>query len=227
MHLLKTLKIVSIALPLFAAVVGAQQKPASPPVGANNGKASISGVVVDSLHRSYLSGAEVIIEGAKLTVTTDSLGRFKADSLTPGDFQVGVFHPVLDTLGITLATRPFHLGPDSSSFIVLSVPSATSIIRSTCAPRPRARGSSAVIGHVQDPETLQPVSGAEVSLAWTEIEVSKEFGVRQTPRLLYDSTDATGAFAIGRYCEFVVYPVAHTDLEMSAMSVFLKAKWQI
>jgi len=53
-----------------------------------------------------------------------------------------------------------------------------------------------VIGHVNDPETLQPVAGAEVSIAWTEIEVSKEFGVRRTSRLVRDTTDGSGAFKI-------------------------------
>ena len=62
--------------------------------------------------------------------------------------------------------------------------------------RPRPRGTSAVIGHVIDPETLQPVAGSEVSIAWSELEVSKEVGVRQSPRLLRDSTDAAGAFRL-------------------------------
>jgi hypothetical protein len=57
-------------------------------------------------------------------------------------------------------------------------------------------GASAVIGHVSDPETLQPVARAEVSIAWTEHEVSKEFGVRRTPRLVRDTTDTSGAFSI-------------------------------
>jgi hypothetical protein len=53
-----------------------------------------------------------------------------------------------------------------------------------------------VIGHVSDPETLQPVARAEVSVAWTDFQVSKQFGVRQTPRLVRDSTDGAGAFRI-------------------------------
>jgi hypothetical protein len=53
-----------------------------------------------------------------------------------------------------------------------------------------------VIGQVQDPETLQPVAGADVSIAWTDIEVSQEAGVRRSPRLLRDSTDASGSFQL-------------------------------
>lgn len=181
-----------------AGTLGAQQKtPATPtPTASHAGKAEISGLVVDSLNGRYLSGADVIIDGAKATLVTDSLGRFKIDTLPPGTYQVGVFHPLLDTLGISLATKPFHVGPDSATYIVLSVPSAGSIIRGACPVRPRAKGTSAVIGHVNDPETLQPVAGAEVSIAWSELEASKETGVRMSPRLIRDSTDKYGAYHI-------------------------------
>jgi len=38
--------------------------------------------------------------------------------------------------------------------------------------------------------------GAEVSIAWTDIEASKQVGVRRTPHVLRDSTDATGSFKL-------------------------------
>lgn len=181
-----------------AAPVFAQQQP--PPSGAQtrppSGKGSITGVVIDSLYGRYLSGADVLVEGARANLSTDSLGRFQVDSLPPGTYQVGVFHPLLDTLGISLATQPFHLGADSVSFVMLSVPSAQTIISRACPARPRAQGSSAVVGQVTDPETLAPVAGADVSLAWTQIEVSKQVGIRQSPRVVRDTTDALGRFAL-------------------------------
>jgi hypothetical protein len=187
-----SLSVLASTAPLFA-----QQTTPQPPVSAaKTGKAEISGVVIDSLNSRYLAGAEVIIEGAKTTVVTDSRGAFRVDNLPPGTYQIGVFHPLLDTLGINLATKPFYLGADSSSSVLLAVPSASTIIRRTCPVRPRAQGTSAVIGHVQDPETLQPVVGADVSIAWSEIDVSKESGIRRSPRLLRDSTDASGAFRL-------------------------------
>lgn len=180
-------------------VLGQQKTPVVPSTQqpAKTTKAGISGVVLDSVNSRYLSGAEVIIQGANVSRITDSLGKFKVDSLPPGTYQVGVFHPLLDTLGISLATQPFHLGPDSSSYIVLAVPSRTTIIRRACPVLgPRAQGTSAVIGHVTDPETLEPVAGADVSIAWMQIEISKEVGFRRTPRVLRDSTDKQGEFKI-------------------------------
>ena len=192
--------LVALASSVATSQIFAQQKtPAAPPTQqpAKTTKAGISGVVLDSVNSRYLSGAEVIIQGANISRITDSLGKFKVDSLPPGTYQVGVFHPLLDTLGISLATQPFHLGPDSSSYIVLAIPSRTTIIRRACpVVGPRAQGTSAVIGHVTDPETLEPVGGADVSIAWTQIEISKEVGFRRTPRVLRDSTDAQGEFKI-------------------------------
>ena len=187
---------VAIVLIAFAPRLRAQNKVTIPPETSRTGKAQIVGVVVDSLNGRYLSGADVVIEGARATLETDSLGKFQIDSLPPGTYQVGVFHALLDTLGITLATKPFHIGPDSASFVLLAVPSAATIIRRSCPIRQGVRDKSAVIGHVNDPETLEPVAHAEVSIAWTEIEVSKEFGVRRTPELVRDSTDRSGAFTI-------------------------------
>ena len=180
---------------LLAGAVQAQTPPtqATPPA-TRTGKATITGVAVDSLNGDYLVGAEVVIEGARLNLTTDSFGRFRADSLAPGTYQVGIFHPLLDTLGLSLATQPFHVGPDSVSVVTLSVPSAETIISRSCEVRPRAQGRSAIIGHVVDPETLQPVAGADVSVAWVEIEVSKEIGIRESPRVIRDSTDSSGRY---------------------------------
>ncbi|MFL5509746.1 MAG: carboxypeptidase regulatory-like domain-containing protein [Gemmatimonadaceae bacterium] len=188
-----------LALPALDAPLYAQKTPAPKPpvVAVKTPRARLSGVVIDSVNGRYLAGAEVVVQGANISLITDSTGKFNVDSLAPGTYQVGVFHPLLDTLGVSLATEPFHLGPDSASFIALAIPSAGTLIKRACpVVGPRAQGSSAVIGHVTDPETLQPVSGADVSIAWVQIEASKEIGVRRTPRVLRDSTDAQGEFKI-------------------------------
>lgn len=182
---------IAFATPLAA------QSPATPapPATSRTGNGQIVGVVVDSLDGRYLSGADVVIRGGEPAAHTDSLGKFGIDSLVPGTYQVGVFHDLLDTLGITLLTRPFRVGPDSTILVVLAIPSAATLVRRSC-PESGGTSASAVIGHVSDPETFQPVAGAEVSIAWTDFEISKELGLRRTPRLVRDTTDAAGAFTI-------------------------------
>ena len=173
-----------------------QPAPTTTVATEKTGKVEISGVVVDSLHGRVLAGAEVVIEGVKENLITDSLGNFRIAGLPPGTYQVGAFHPVLDTLGTSLATRPFRLGPDSATFLVLAVPSAATIIRDACPTPTAGQGRSAVIGRVNDPETLKPVAGAEVSIAWTQIQVSKQTGIRRTPHVVRDTTNEAGAFRI-------------------------------
>ena len=193
-------KTICAAIVLAGPPLLAQQQPATAPTApapaATVGRAAIVGVVLDSLNGGYLRKADVMVQGAKAMIATDSLGKFAIDSVAPGTYQIGVFHPLLDTLGISLASQPFHVGADSVTYVVLAVPSARTLVRTSCPPRPRAQGTSAVIGHVIDPETLQPVSGADVSIAWSEIEASKEIGVRRTPRVIRDSSDSQGMFRI-------------------------------
>ena len=165
-----------------------------PTTSAKTGKGRISGIVVDSLNGRYLEGADVIIDGAEATLVTNSAGRFEFESISPGTYQVGVFHPLLDTLGISLATKPFRVGPDSMSTVVFAVPSAETIIHGTCRRQPNDLGNSAVIGHVTDPDTFEPVAGAEISVAWTELKVSTELGIRHTPHLVRDTSNAAGVF---------------------------------
>jgi uncharacterized protein (DUF2141 family) len=188
---------------LAAAMLGgapalfAQTAPTSAtPAAAKTGKAQIRGIVVDSLNGRYLSDADVVIDGANVTLHTDSVGAFRIDSLPPGTYQVGVFHPLLDTLDTSISTRPFRVGPDSASFMVLAVPSAATIVSKVCQNADTSKGPSAVIGHVHDPETLRPLAHIEVSLAWMDLLVSKEVGIRRTPRLVRDTTDSSGAFRL-------------------------------
>ncbi|HEY8852990.1 MAG TPA: carboxypeptidase regulatory-like domain-containing protein [Gemmatimonadaceae bacterium] len=153
-------------------------------------------MVVDSLNGGFLSGADIVVQGSPVTLQTDSLGRFKIDTLTPGMYQIGVYHARLDTLGLMLATEPFRIGPDSSTILVIAVPSAEAIIHSLCPAQSGANATSAIIGHVNDPETLQPVVGAEVSVAWDEIEVSKKSGIRRTPLTVSGKTNQSGAYVL-------------------------------
>jgi hypothetical protein len=195
--MIKDLKpFLAVALITFGAPLGAQNATtATPPPPPNTGLGQIIGVVVDSLNGRYLAGADILFKAGTPAVTTDSVGRFKIDSLPPGMYQVGVFHDMLDTLGTTLLTKPFHVGSDSAVVVLLAIPSAATLVRRSC-PVQSETGASAVIGHVADPETLQPVAKAEVSVAWTDFEISKALGLQRTPRLVRDTTDASGAFKI-------------------------------
>ncbi len=158
--------------------------------------ARIVGVVSDSINERPLRGAEVVVSGVAAPVTTDSLGRFTVDSLAPGTYQVGVFHPLLESLGVTLATKPFAIGPDSAGVVNLSVPSVATLVGRYCGTAQTASTPSSMSGLVLDPENDAPIIGAKVSLAWTELTVNKEAGVTRTPHELHTETNSFGFFKL-------------------------------
>lgn len=153
----------------------------------------IIGVVSDSVSGSPLRDAEVVASGVAQSVKTDSAGRFSIDGLAPGTYQIGVFHPLLESLGITLATQPFTIGPDSAAVVSLAVPSIPSLARRYCGELQSA-APAVLVGRLLDPDTDVPIGGGKVSLEWTNISVSKERGVVRDPHLLSAETSTDGFF---------------------------------
>jgi hypothetical protein len=141
-----------------------------------------------------LGGAEVMVSGLSSTVITDSLGRFTVDGITPGTYQVGVFHPLLESLGLTLTTKPFSVGRDSTGVANLAIPSVVTLARRYCGNQVAPAHPAVVAGRVLDPDNDLPVSRASVSLAWVDVVVSKETGLVRTPHELRAESDSTGFF---------------------------------
>jgi hypothetical protein len=156
--------------------------------------AKIVGIVLDSIHRTGLPGADVMVTGVAAPVTTDSLGRFVVENLPSGTYQVGVFHPLLESLGLTLASNPFTLAPDSTVAVSLAIPSVTTLARRYCGTAVTTDKPAVVVGRVLDPDTDLPIKGARVSLAWVDVIISKQTGVVRTPHELHVDSDSTGFF---------------------------------
>jgi hypothetical protein len=157
----------------------------------------IVGVVADSLHRTGLQGAEVLATGMTSPAITDSLGGFRLENLSAGTYQVGVFHPLLESLGITLATKPFNLGPDSTVGVLLAIPSAATLAVRYCGAAVTPGQPAVVVGRVLDADNDMPVAGAKVALLWVDMIVSKQTGVIHTPHELDARSDSSGFF---RFC---------------------------
>ena len=160
---------------------------------APTGTSRITGIVVDSVRGVGLQGAEVMVSGLSSIVTTDALGRFAVEGIAPGTYEVGVFHPVIEALGLTLTTKPFVLGRDSTGIANLAIPSARTLASRYCRNELNKPGP-AVAGRVRDPDTDKPVSGATVSLAWVDISAGRSTKIVSTPHQLRTETDSAGFF---------------------------------
>jgi hypothetical protein len=148
------------------------------------------------VHLTPLSSATVLLDGTTLSATTDDEGKFRIDSIPPGSYRIAVFHPMLDTLGFSIGTKPLRMGADSVRQVILGTPSAQSIVENACTPIKRRLGPGAIMGHVLDPETNAPLADVRVTMVWSKLEVGQSIGVRRTPQLREATTDSSGAFTL-------------------------------
>ncbi|MEX1187550.1 MAG: carboxypeptidase-like regulatory domain-containing protein [Gemmatimonadaceae bacterium] len=166
------------------------------PVAAQNvqqdGHAVLHGIAVDSLRGGVLRGAGLRVIGTARMGVTDSLGRFRIDSVPAGSHSVELFHELLDTLGVRVRTEPLVFGADSVVSLVLGIPSGLTMVRAKCGSSAPDQG--AIMGMVLSADTDDALTGVNVRLSWTELSVGREFGIREEPRQHAVLTDAAGRY---------------------------------
>jgi len=167
--------VVAAALCVAPAILSAQQSGKQP-------QATVTGVAVDSVRGGYLRGAIVSVSGTTLSAMTDSMGRFRIDSVPAGSRYLEVMHPLLDSLALIVRSPERDIAAGSHMSFVLSVPSAKTIVATKCGPADLARGPAALIGTVQDADTETPARGAAVSVEWTDYQLSKKDVARRPQR---------------------------------------------
>jgi hypothetical protein len=189
---------------------------ASPaPAAAASGYGIIAGLVVDSLNGGTLAGAQISVEGLNVLAMTDSSGRFRIDSVPPGKYRIGIFHPLLDSLALSIATVPFKVSADSTLDVILGTPSAITFIHMACGniqiDTMNGIGPSVIVGRVLDAETEEPQSHAKVALSWVDMQVGASIGLRRILRVRDTTTGPGGEF---RFCHLP----RHLDGTASAIS---------
>jgi len=166
---------------------------------------SIQGVVGDSLHGGPLAGAVIMLDGQTRAAVTDSIGRFRLDSVSAGEYRVGIFHPILDSLGTSLSTRPVQFNAGKPILISLATPSGRTLRRAMCPEMPRRpsgyehadSGVAVLVGRVLDPDSdVVPVQNATVTLAWVQTDFTGT-AVHVTP---YSRTTTTSDLGDFRFC---------------------------
>jgi len=184
--------VAAIAVSAFSfARTAAAQTPASASA-PSTGFASVHGAVFDSLNGGPLVGASIRVEGTNLNVVTGPDGQFSLDSVPAGVRRMAVLHPLLDTLGIAMISRPLTFTAGTPAVVDLAVPNAEQIAAALCPAAQRARGPAALVGFVKDPDTGSPAVGAKVSLVYYE----DQLGVVKVPRVRESVADSLGRYRI-------------------------------
>lgn len=179
--------------------------------------AAVTGLAVDSLHGGYLRGAVVRVNGTSRASTTDSLGRFRIDSIPSGAHVVELIHPLLDTLGLAIKTEPISFQAGKTARVALATPSPSTVIATKCTAAERRIGPAAAIGMVLQADTDMPAAGAHVSLDWTDIEsVAKQFQRSAKKRIATVQDD--GSFRIcGLPQDFAANAVAYREKDSTSV----------
>jgi hypothetical protein len=175
---------------------GTPAHPGTPTLSAPPTLSGAFGIVVDSIHGGVLAGAVVTIAGTDRQGIADSTGKFRIDSIPPGTYQIALFHPLLDSLGLAIGTNPVEFPAGRYAIIAIGTPSALTLATSFCPAEKRVTGNGIMIGRVEDADTGEPVPGAKVSFVWSQLEAGKDIGVRHIERLREATVDATGAYHI-------------------------------
>ncbi len=183
--------------------------------GAQVGR--ITGTVTDTLNRRRLPGATVMIEGVKRIIVSDSSGRFVADSIPPGTYQVSFRHPMLDTLAIRATPVSVVLPPGGLARVGLGVPSGRTFMR-LCAARSEAANQSAVFGVVRNVMTNEALAGAAIRMTWVTMVADPALGVRRIVETRVDTTDNAGRYVGCGLPTGLAVTVTATALDLGGVS---------
>lgn len=159
----------------------------------------VAGVVRDSASRAPLPGAVVQLTADAPTppftraARTDSLGRFRIDSVPPGRYALGFLHARLDSLGVEASVRTIRVTAGRVARADLVTPSAALLFATYCG-SPRSPGAL-VLGVVRRARDGTPVANAEVVGEWLEFVMRGSRLERQQPAL-YAKTADDGGYAL-------------------------------
>jgi len=161
------------ALLLVPVLAGAQV-----PADGQSTRASVTGVVYDSVAGRPLAGANVqltglteSVAGRSATSVTDDEGRFSFQDLLPGRYVAGFFHEILDSMGIEGVPVAVDVGGTNLS-LALAVPSSRTIIRTICGPAAVGDSVGMLLGHVFSVDG-GPIAGASVTVEWGETLIQR------------------------------------------------------
>lgn len=184
----------SLACALLAAPVAllAQERAAGPHI-------SVVGEVYDSTAKRPLVDALVqlvrtnALQEARSGVT-DSRGRFRIDSVVPGEYFASFFHPAVDSLAVQAPVRRVTLGARDPERVELGLPGTERVIAALCPGLPPFDSSAVIVGEVRDPDTGTPLPNVTVTAHWVDLIIAERFTVeRQGARTI---TGAGGSYAL-------------------------------
>jgi hypothetical protein len=163
----------------------------------------LEGMVVDSVHARPMAGVRVVAISADArpdgrdSASTDSLGRYRMNSLPAGRYVVGFESPLLDSLEITLAPHEVTIAPAGAARLDLALPPAAKLRAAMCPGVTLPPQTGVLFGHVVDPESENPLPGVVLALSWRELGIDRNtLRPQNNARSASVTTDAKGWYRV-------------------------------
>lgn len=158
---------------------------------AAQGTGAITGVVFDSLRGVGLAGATVQVLGTQHRARTDERGMYTIEGLPAGEMALDVQHPLLDTLGITLASHPFQLVIGQHAVMSVRTMSLDEFRLQQCPRGGASRGPGVLFGILRDADADSALAGGTASLVYKDPDA-----VENIERVRTSRVGADGRFVI-------------------------------
>jgi hypothetical protein len=183
-----------VVSPLIAPLLLSAQEPAAVR------HISVVGSVYDSVANRPLAHALVqIVRVSELrsarSTATDSRGRYRLDSIAPGQYFVSFFHAAVDSLGVQAPVHRVTLGARDPERVELGLPGADRNTAALWPGLPPVDSSSVIVGGVRDADTGAPIAGAIVTAEWVDFIID-ENRFRVEPQSARTTTSSSGSFAL-------------------------------
>lgn len=182
-----------IAALVIAASTATSVSRAQDPAPVSGGH-DLTGVIADSLRGRGLPGAQVVLSGTQFSVLTDSAGAFRFASVPAGDYRIEFFHPMLDSIAVSLPSQAFTVPLAADRTLLLAVPAARTLLPALC-PGFTAE-TSALAGSVRDADTGKGVAGATIEVAYMEVQITSKKEILALPRTHKIIAEPSGAYLI-------------------------------
>lgn len=158
---------------------------------------AVTGVVLDSVSGAPSPRAGVSLVGTSHRGLTDDAGRFTIADVLPGEYDLAVRTPSLDS--IRASSQVAVVVGDGLAPIRVRVPNATqfaAVLCGTALSGAAGRGKGAVLGTVRNAIDTTMLRGVRVVADWSDYEASSSAGMRVLNRRLETRTDSSGAYRL-------------------------------
>ncbi|WP_309672882.1 carboxypeptidase-like regulatory domain-containing protein [Gemmatimonas sp.] len=173
---------------LYTATAAAQSTVPTRRDSTTSSRATVYGIVNDSIAARPLAGAVVqlvttdTLANFGRTIVSDSTGRFTFEDVPAGRYTLGFFHPMLDSLGLDPILRSVSATGVGAVRADLAVPSPAKLRTAICG-APNAQGTGGVlIGSVHSALGRAPAAGVTVIAEWIELTFGTGGMTRRMPR---------------------------------------------